>query len=71
MHNVITLPADLTPPREVVREHYVLEVLAPQHNVIDYDAWTSSRDALPGIFGADNDWPPYEYSLEKNLADFG
>ncbi|OGQ23675.1 MAG: hypothetical protein A3I05_06180 [Deltaproteobacteria bacterium RIFCSPLOWO2_02_FULL_44_10] len=67
--NTLKLPPRFKPPREVVRSNYVLEVLAPQHNDMDYEAWTSSIDELQGIFGPTNDWPTKEYTKEQNLED--
>lgn len=69
MNNIIQIPSGFNPPKELVHENYFLEVLAPKHNDMDYAAWTSSRDELQGIFGPDNDWPPYVYSKEENLTD--
>jgi len=49
----------------------VLEPLGPQHNLADYDAWSSSMAhirATPGFEGSD--WP-HEMSLAQNLADLG
>ena len=48
---------------------YFLEVLAPKHNEMDYEAWTSSRDELKGIFGPRNNWPAKVTSIEQNLND--
>lgn len=69
MNGILQLPQGFIPPRKVMHEQYFLAVLAPQHNEIDYDAWTSSRETLQGIFGPTDDWPPYEYSKAQNLAD--
>jgi len=63
------LPATFEPPMELAREEYILEVLAPKHNQLDYEAWTSSREELVGIFGPRNGWPQDVSSLEHNRQD--
>ncbi len=65
----IELPAGFDPPKQVRKDGYWLEVLGPEHNVMDYEAWTSSRDELKGIFGPKNHWPAEVTSIEQNLAD--
>lgn len=60
---------DFEPPLGLVSAGFVLEPLGPQHNVADYDAWSSSLAhirATPGFEGSD--WP-YEMTLEQNLGD--
>jgi len=69
MNNIIKLPDSFEPPETLIKEQYILKILSPKHNEIDYEAWTSSRDELQGIFGPSDDWPPYNYSPEQNLAD--
>jgi hypothetical protein len=63
------LDISIEPPVKVEREHYILEVLAPKHNERDYEAWTSSRESLKGIFGPRNDWPGDVADLNGNLKD--
>jgi hypothetical protein len=69
MNKIILLPPGFEPPTIVRRDTYVLEVLAPQHNDIDYAAWNSSIDALQGIFGPSNPWPEANFSKLQNLQD--
>ena len=66
---IIKLPTGFEPPTEVIHEQYILEPLAPKHNEIDYEAWTSSKDDLKGIFGPRDGWPGEVTSLEQNLSD--
>jgi hypothetical protein len=64
------VPEGFAVPRELVTEDFRLEPLGPQHNVDDYQAWTSSVDhirATPG-FGSGT-WPDPAMTLEQNLAD--
>jgi hypothetical protein len=64
------VPADFTVPRELIAPPFRLEPLGPQHNSVDYAAWTSSIEhirATPGFVG--RDWPDPGMSPEGNLAD--
>jgi hypothetical protein len=64
------VPGDFAVPRELVTEEFRLEPLGPQHNVGDYEAWTSSIDhirATPGFGGST--WPDPQMTLQDNLAD--
>ncbi len=69
MTDKITLSPEFTAPTLLARENYLLEVLAPKHNARDYEAWTSSRESLKGIFGPRNDWPGEVSGLDHNLKD--
>lgn len=73
------VPADFVPPTSLVREHFRLEPLGPQHNEADLAAWTSSVAhirATPGY--PDGSRPPPEgmtpernrQDLERHAADF-
>ena len=64
------VPDSFAVPRELVTEEFRLEPLGPQHNVDDYEAWTSSIDhirATPGFEGST--WPDPGMTLEENLTD--
>ena len=53
------VPTDFAPPTTLVREHFRLEPLGPQHNEADHTAWTSSIAhvrSTPGF--PDGNWPP-------------
>jgi hypothetical protein len=61
-------------PEGIATNHFILEPLGPEHNVVDHAAWSTSIEhirATPG-FRADlwegDDWP-YPMSREQNLAD--
>jgi hypothetical protein len=63
------VPPDFDVPLGLVTAEFVLEPLGPEHNELDYDAWTSSMEhirATPGY--ADGSWPR-EMTRDKNLAD--
>ena len=69
MNGTLKLKDGFEVPTVIVHDQYVLEVLAPKHNDIDYDAWTSSIKELQGIFGPKNKWPEEGYTKEQNLND--
>ena len=66
---MINLKEGFIPPLEIEYDNFFLEVLAPKHNEIDYEAWSSSRENLKGVFGPHNPWPEDVSSLEKNYED--
>lgn len=60
---------DFDPPEPLSCELFHLEVLGPEHNERDYEAWTSSMDfihTLPGF--TDRPWP-HPMTLEENMED--
>ncbi|MCE0487254.1 N-acetyltransferase [Ornithinimicrobium sediminis] len=65
------VPSGFVPPTSLVKEHFRLEPLGPQHNEADHAAWMSSVEhirATPGY--PDGDWPPVDgLTLEENLDD--
>jgi hypothetical protein len=67
--DIIKLPSGFIPPLIISRDQYLLEVLSPKHNELDFEAWTSSRESLKGIFGPRNKWPGEVGSLDHNLKD--
>jgi hypothetical protein len=62
-------PKSFNPPNKISHNSFILEVLAAKHNEIDYEAWTSSKEELKGIFGPKSNWPGDVFSLEQNLID--
>lgn len=74
-----SVPDGFAVPRELVTGDFRLEPLGPQHNVGDYDAWTSSIDhirAMPGFQDLStasgfegSTWPDPGMTPEDNLAD--
>jgi RimJ/RimL family protein N-acetyltransferase len=63
------VPPEFEVPRGLETPEFVLEPLGPEHNELDYDAWTSSMEhiaATPGY--PDGSWPR-EMTLEENRAD--
>lgn len=60
---------EFTPPVALVADGFHLEVLGPEHNDRDHDAWMTSMDhihATPGF--EDHPWP-HEMTAAENLAD--
>jgi hypothetical protein len=63
------VPPDFDVPPGLETSDFVLEPLGPEHNELDYDAWTSSMEhirATPGY--PDGSWPR-EMTRDENLAD--
>ena len=63
------VPDDFVAPTEYAADTFRLEVLGPEHNERDHQAWMSSIDHIretPGF--PDGNWP-HEMDLEANLAD--
>jgi RimJ/RimL family protein N-acetyltransferase len=71
MKNERTLvPDDFEVPAGLTTADFRLEPLGPEHNVLDYAAWTSSIEhiqATPGFLG--RAWPGRVMTLDENLAD--
>lgn len=65
----VELPPDFYPPKQFQLLDLKFEALQPVHNEVDYQAWTSCRESLKGIFGLRNPWPDDVGSLEKNKKD--
>ena len=68
------VPDTFAVPRELVTAEFHLEPLGPQHNVGDFEAWTSSIDhirATPGFTpgSGGGTWPDPGMTREENLAD--
>jgi hypothetical protein len=63
------VPPDFVVPRALATESFRLEPLGPQHNVPDYDAWTSSREHIRATPGWETSSWPDGRSLEDNLSD--
>ena len=71
------VPPDFDVPLGLETSEFVLEPLGPEHNELDYDAWTSSMEhiaATPGY--PDGSWPramtrdENRADLERHAADF-
>jgi hypothetical protein len=63
------VPADFDVPLGLETSEFVLEPLGPEHNELDYDAWTSSLEHIrttPGYHGGS--WPR-EMTRDENRAD--
>ena len=63
------VPPDFDVPRGLETSEFVLEPLGPEHNDLDYEAWTSSMEhiaATPGY--PDGSWPR-AMTLDENRAD--
>ena len=63
------VPRDFDIPRRLETPQFVLEPLGPEHNELDYAAWTSSMAHIaetPGF--PDGSWPR-EMTRDENRAD--
>ena len=63
------VPPDFDVPQGLETSDFILEPLGPEHNELDYDAWTSSIQhirATPGY--PDGRWPR-EMTRDENRAD--
>jgi len=63
------VPPDFEVPLGLETSELVLEPLGPEHNDLDYDAWTSSMEHIASTPGyAKSSWPR-EMTLDENRAD--
>ena len=63
------VPPDFDVPHGLETSEFVLEPLGPEHNELDYDAWTSSMDHIAATPGwGDGRWPR-EMTRDENRAD--
>ena len=56
-------------PRRLETPHFVLELLGPEHNDQDYDAWTSSVEHIHTTPEWQDSRSPLEMMLDENRAD--
>jgi hypothetical protein len=63
------VPPDFDVPLGLETSEFVLEPLGPEHNELDYDAWTSSMVHIASTPGyPDGSWPR-EMTRDENRAD--
>jgi hypothetical protein len=63
------VPPDFDVPQRLETPEFVLEPLGPEHNELDYAAWTSSMEHIAATPGwQDSRWPR-EMTLDENRAD--
>jgi hypothetical protein len=63
------VPPDFDVPRRLEAPEFLLEPLGPEHNELDYAAWTSSMEHIAATPGwQDSRWPR-EMTLDENRAD--
>src|ERR671910_3574428 len=63
------VPPDSDVPLGLETSEFVLEPLGPEHNELDYDAWTSSMEHIRATPGCkDSKWPR-EMTRDENRAD--
>ncbi len=60
---------DFEVPLRLETIEFVLEPLGPEHNDLDYDAWTSSREHIHATPGWEKSSWPREMTLEENRGD--
>ncbi len=63
------VPIDFNIPTSFIKAKYRLEVLSPKFAELDFDAVTTSKERLRGVFGEYTDWPKDEITLEDNIRD--
>jgi hypothetical protein len=63
------VPPDFAIPAGLLTSSFRLEPLGPQHNLADYDAWTSSMDHIRATPGFDVWSWPKEMTADENLGD--
>ena len=64
------LPPDFPVPEPPNHPLFRFEILGPEHNEPDLDAWSSSIEHIHSTPGFRSDgWPERRYSLEENLVD--
>ena len=63
------VPPDFDVPLGLETSEFVLEPLGPEHNELDYDAWTSSMEHIAATPGwEDSSWPR-EMTPDENRTD--
>ena len=63
------VPPDFDVPLGLETSEFILEPLGPEHNELDYEAWTSSMEHIAGTPGfPDGSWPR-EMAPDENRAD--
>ena len=63
------VPRDFAVPARLETELFTLEPLGPEHNELDYDAWTSSKEHIHATtVWLDCSWPK-EMTLVENRGD--
>ena len=63
------VPAEFVVPAPPVSELFRLEPLGPQHNLSDYEAWSSSVEHIHATPGYETSSWPDERSIDDNLRD--
>lgn len=64
------VPPDFPVPDPPDNRQFRFEVLGPEHNEADLEAWSSSIEHIHSTPGFPPDrWPQRKYTLEENLAD--
>jgi hypothetical protein len=63
------VPPDFVVPLRLETPQFVLEPLGPQHNELDYEAWSSSMGHIHETPGWEESKWPREMTLDENRAD--
>jgi hypothetical protein len=63
------VPPAFVVPAGLTAEQFRLDPLGPQHNAVDYDAWTSSIDHIHATPGFTEERWPHPMNLADNLRD--
>ena len=60
---------DFNIPTSFVSALYRFEILSPKFAKLDFEAVTTSKERLRGVFGKCTDWPKFDITLEDNIRD--
>jgi hypothetical protein len=63
------VPDDFIVPDGLIHDHFILQMLEPSINELDYQTVMSSRENLRSIFAEHDEWPTDDMTLADNLND--
>lgn len=63
------LSVNVSAPTELRTNRFVTRPLLATDNEKDFEAWSSSIEALNGVFGPESGWPSSDMTLEENAVD--
>jgi len=63
------VPDDFIVPYGLIHDHFILQMLEPSINELDYQTVMSSRENLRSIFAEHDEWPADNMTLADNLND--
>ena len=63
------VPDDFIVPDGLIHDHFILQMLEPSINELDYQTVMWSREKLRSIFAEHDEWPADDMTLADNLND--